>query len=99
MSTKERIRLGNVCGHISRESEDTGTGLWGHFAGRIQPGFNNRITMECRSNVNRIVSAGDYAALVNFDKMDRPLGEKEGYVGAYVNQTLAPKMFKKLLTD
>ncbi len=98
LGTRERIKLGNVCGVLSRETSETGTGLWGHFAGFIWQGFDGPLTMECRSESARIISEGDYAGFVRFDKLEKPLAELEGYQGAYQHQKvpMAPKMFKKL---
>jgi deoxycytidine triphosphate deaminase len=96
MGTLEEIRLGNVCAFLSRETHETGTGLWGHFAGTVQPGFVGEITMECRTNVDKVIRRGDYAAFFQCDKVNisRPIGSHEG---SYQNQKapLFPKMFKK----
>jgi len=94
--TLEEIRLGNICAFLSRETHETGTGLWGHFAGTIQPGFVGEITMECRSNVERTKREGDPAAFFQCDKLmeSYPIGS---HTGSYQNQRapLFPKMFKK----
>jgi deoxycytidine triphosphate deaminase len=95
LGTKERIRLGNVCAILSRETMDN-TGLWGHFAGFIWPGFDGMITMEGRSNCNRIISDGDVAGYLQFDKLDVSLEEAGAYSGVYQHQEVpkAPKMFR-----
>jgi len=100
LRTKEIIRLGNVCGILSRENKYTGTGLWGHFAGFIWPQFTGPITMECRSESPRIVSNGDPAGFVLFGKLERELSPAEGYTGSYNEiNPLAPKMFTRRTTD
>ncbi len=97
LGTRENIRLGNVCGLLSRETPDTGTGLWSHFAGFFWPGYAGPITMECRSESPRVVTAGDFAGFVLFDQMDAPLKEDKSYAakGTYQHQRApqAPKMF------
>ncbi len=95
LGTNERVSLGNVLGVISRDSPKTGTGLWGHFAGNIWPGFNGEITMECRSETPRVIVSGDYAGFISFDLLESKNGER-GYKGSYQNQRAprAPKMFK-----
>lgn len=97
LGTREAIRLGNVAGILTRDSPDTGTGLWGHFAGIIQPGYQGRITMECRSESPCTILDGDPAGFVAFDKLSRELRSGEGYHGKYQNHD-APKLpgqFKK----
>ena len=99
MGTRETIRQGSVCGNLSRETKETGTGLWGHFAGIIQPGFRGPITMECRSESPRIIREGDEAGFVRLDNLEVPLDNLvSGYGGFYQNQKvpMAPKMFKEL---
>lgn len=100
LGTRENISLGNVCGLLSRETVDTGTGLWSHFAGIFWPGYKGSITMECRSESPRIISPGDYAGFVVFDQMDTPLKEENSYgaKGVYQHQKApqAPKQFKKV---
>lgn len=97
LGTRERIALKGACGILSRESYDTGTGLWGHFAGIIHPGFNGGITMECRSSSNRLVKEGDPGGFVSLDRLEGSFDEeKEGYRGKYQGQVspTLPKMFK-----
>ncbi|MBU0906899.1 MAG: 2'-deoxycytidine 5'-triphosphate deaminase [Nanoarchaeota archaeon] len=96
LGTRENIRLGNVCGLLSRETPDTGTGLWSHFAGFFWPGYQGPITMECRSESPYVIVAGDPAGYVMFDKMDSPLKEGKAYKGAFQYQMApkAPKPFK-----
>jgi deoxycytidine triphosphate deaminase len=98
LGTRENIRLGNICGLLSRETPDTGTGLWSHFAGFFWPGYEGPITMECRSESPRVIIAGDFAGFVMFDKMDAPLKVEKSYRGAYQHQRApqAPKPFKKV---
>ncbi|MDP3881532.1 MAG: 2'-deoxycytidine 5'-triphosphate deaminase [Nanoarchaeota archaeon] len=95
MGTQEEIRLGGVCGILSRETPDTGTGLWGHFAGVIWQGFAGEITMEVRSESRRLISQGDFAGFLQFDKLEK-WNPGAGYCGNYQNQKVpkAPKMFK-----
>jgi len=92
--TREVIALDNAVGRITREHEFSGTGLWGHFAGYIQPGFIGPITMECWTNVNRRLKDGETIGLVLFDKVDGRMSN--GYSGAYQDQKVPrlPKMFK-----
>ena len=92
--TREVIGLENICGRISRESDISGTGLWSHFAGFVQPGFSGGLTLECYSLNNRMIRDGEPAGFVIFDKVDGKVGK--GYNGAYQNQTVPklPKMFK-----
>lgn len=96
MGTREEINLGGVVGVLTRDTADTGTGLWGHFAGFIWQGFRGPITMECRSESARIVHDGDPAGYVRLDKIDRTLRPEELYQGAYQKQDAPrlPKQFK-----
>ena len=97
MRTLQRMNLGSACGILSREAKDTGTGLWGHFAGFIWPGFSGPITMECRSESRRIVSHNDPAAFLQLDVLPRKLSQSEGYSGSYQKvNPLTPKMFTSL---
>ncbi len=91
--TRKEISLGDVCGLLSREARETGTGLWGHFAGVFQPFWRGEITMECRSESPRVIREGDPAGYVKFDKIR---GAKRIVEGSYLDQRapLAPKMFK-----
>ena len=97
MRTIQRINLRNACGILSREAKHTGTGLWGHFAGFIWPGFEGPITMECRSESRRIISHGDPAAFLQLDNLPRELSSQEAYSGSYQKvNPLTPKMFTPL---
>ena len=96
LGTRERIVLRGACGILSRESYETGTGLWGHFAGIIHPGFNGEITMECRSSSNRLVKEGDPGGFVSLDMLEGHFDDDDGYKGKYQGQIspTLPKMFK-----
>ncbi len=93
--TRETITLGNVCGRISRETEMSGTGLWSHFAGYIQPGFAGPITLECYSFVNRTMKKGMPVGFIIFDEVEGHI--QQPYKGSYQNQVVPrlPKMFKE----
>ena len=95
--TRETIGLENICGRISREHYVSGSGLWSHFAGIVQAGFNGPITLECYSLGSRVIKEGEAAGLVIFDKIDGPV--MESYKGSYQNQTAPrlPKMFKQFV--
>jgi deoxycytidine triphosphate deaminase len=92
--TQEQITLGDVCGRISRESEVSGTGLWSHFAGFVQPGFQGPITLECYSLGNRIMREREPVGFVVFDRVQGRI--QTHYQGDYQHQTVPrlPKMFK-----
>lgn len=92
--TKEEIRMGSVCGRLSREHHHTGTGLWSHFAGFFMPGYAGEITLECLSMTKRVIREGEPAGFVIFDEVsgrDIPL-----YKGDYQGQKAPrlPKIFK-----
>lgn len=96
LGTRERVALGSVCARISREHPRSGTGLWGHFAGWVNNGFDGGVTMEVRSNTKRIIHNGDPAGFAIFDRV---IGmERTGYSGSYQNQKVPclPKQFKEV---
>ncbi|MFH1289790.1 MAG: 2'-deoxycytidine 5'-triphosphate deaminase, partial [Nanoarchaeota archaeon] len=97
LGTQQIIRLGNVCGILSRETPETGSGAWGHFAGIFQPGFYGPITMEMRSQSRKRIAGGSVAGYVIFDKMDSRLAEGQAYSGPYQEQDapMLPKPFKQ----
>lgn len=97
MGTQEVIQLGAAVGILTRDTADTGTGLWGHFAGFIWQGFQGPITMECRSESARTIYQGDPAGYVRLDKIDHMLTREQLYGGAYQHQDAPqlPKQFKK----
>ncbi len=96
MGTQENISLGNVGGRISREHQFSGTGLWGHFAGWINPGFFGGITMEVWSLNDRRIKLNDVAGVVTFDEIEGLISENTSthYLGQEVPKL--PKMFKDI---
>jgi len=92
--TRETVSLGKICGELSRENSNVGTGLWSHFAGFFMPGFSGGITLECWSPVRRIIHHGDPAGLVTLDRV-RTNNAIE-FKSPYQNQKAPrlPKMFK-----
>jgi len=94
--TRETISLGKICGELSRENSNVGTGLWSHFAGFFMPGFSGQITLECWTPVKRIISHGDPAGLVTLDQVMTSQDIK--FIGPYQNQKAPrlPKMFKSV---
>lgn len=92
--TREEIRMGNVCGRLSREHHHTGTGLWSHFAGFFMPGYAGEITLECLSTTKRVIGEGEPAGLVIFDEVSG--SNVSLYRGEYQGQKAPrlPKIFK-----
>lgn len=94
--TQEEIKLGEIYGRLSRESDLSGTGLWSHFAGHIQPFFEGSITLECFSSCKREITKGDLAGVILFDRVKGEIGRH--YNGAYQNQE-APRLARMFKQD
>lgn len=90
------LGLGRAAGFLSRESKvHTGTGLWGHFAGIIHPGFRGGITMEAYSHVKAEIRKEVHAGEIIFDYVEGVLDIPD-HKGPYQGQKppRLPKMFK-----
>jgi dCTP deaminase len=94
LGTKERVKLGNLCGRLSREATGLGVGLLSHFAGFFDPGFDGEITLEFWSFRPWRIQDGQYCGKVELEEL---CGEIENpYKGTYQGQKAPrlPKIFK-----
>lgn len=97
LGTLEEPELsGRVVGTIAREHETSGTGLWNHFAGKINPGFSGEITSESYSHVKRVIIRGEPAGIVKFDEIEGYVKSGEGHYHGQRAPRL-PKMFDEKL--
>jgi dCTP deaminase len=94
LGTQERVKLGNLCGRLSREATGLGVGLLSHFAGFFDPGFDGEITLEFWSFRPWRILNGQYCGKVELEEL---CGEIENpYKGTYQGQSAPklPKIFK-----
>ncbi len=92
--TNERVKLGNLCGRLSREATGLGVGLLSHFAGFFDPGFDGEVTLEFWSFRPWRIMNGQYCGRVELEGL---CGEVEHpYKGTYQGQKAPrlPKIFK-----
>ncbi|MFH1332163.1 MAG: 2'-deoxycytidine 5'-triphosphate deaminase [archaeon] len=94
LGTKERVKLGNLCGRLSREATGLGVGLLSHFAGFFDPGFNGEITLEFWSFRPWRIQDGQYCGKVELEELCG--GIENPYRGSYQGQKAPrlPKIFK-----
>jgi deoxycytidine triphosphate deaminase len=90
--TQEDLRFDDVCGRISRDLGGPSTGLWTQFAGIIHAGFHGPITLECKTDVPRVIRPGDLAGYVEVDQLAGEVNLASGQ-GNYLGQD-APKLPK-----
>lgn len=95
--TEQEIRLGSICGRLSREHHDTMAGLWTHFAGFFWPFYCGEITLEGWSDKKRIITRGELAGVVALDALSGACESINGYQGSYQGQKAPklPKVFKE----
>lgn len=94
LGTNERVKLGNLCGRLSREATGLGVGLLSHFAGFFDPGFNGEVTLEFWSFRPWRIMNRQYCGRVELEEL---CGEIEHpYKGTYQGQKAPrlPKIFK-----
>lgn len=94
LGTNERVKLGNLCGRLSREATGLGVGLLSHFAGFFDPGFDGEITLEFWSFRPWRIMNGQYCGKVELEELCGEPDKK--YCGSYQGQKapLMPKIFK-----
>ncbi len=94
LGTNERVRLGNLCGRLSREATGLGVGLLSHFAGFFDPGFDGEITLEFWTFRDWRIMNGQYCGKVELEELSGELGNI--YQGVYQGQKAPrlPKIFK-----
>lgn len=98
LGTQEYLKFGGVCGRIGRESGNELTGLWSQFAGIIHAGFEGEITMECKSDCERIMRNGDLVGYTEIDKLSLENYDIPKAQGSYQGQK-APKLPKVFRED
>lgn len=95
--TREAVKLGSIWCELSRENASVGTGLWSHFAGSFNPGYQGSITLECINTAGnkRVIASEDPAGLVVADRVNTTVDPTYKSC-AYQNQDAPklPKVFK-----
>jgi len=97
LGTKEYLRFGEVCGRITRDLGGHLTGLWTQFAGIVHAGFHGEITLECKTDLRRVIRNGDLAGHIEVDKLAQENYDLSSGQGSYSGQKAPrlPKVFKQ----
>ncbi len=94
---REKMVLGNsVCAELTRETKYSGTGFLSHFAGFIREGYQGQLTLECSSDVRRVVRTGHPVGFLNLEGVEKGTGESSK-ISSYQDQK-SPQLANVFIT-